>query len=557
MRLRKRQLVKYTITVLLVCALTEFAYQISFYHVQSRARGLFKEFSRPYCDDSQECIATSEEDTMDDIESVDIPLVTGNMTNLTGLSFPSHIFPPRSPKELNDTLQKSYNIMEPIIQEIEGIRKIILSTESIWEKPSHPSNVLLSNGDYFLRKLNRLSVDILHNSATNASGSRATPKPQIRTINVRATKAELEGIFKPTFFMDYASNDCNNMERGTVHGKKMGKRMFSATCSMDVDEAWKPKPFQSAPFRIGQPEKPKKNSTHLLIGYIHVIKNGAVDTNGDACAGKLKIVIRRYSMTKSVSIAHPSNSHIYNEVFSIAQFWGSGFYHGTIEDFTRIAPYLSFLRKHRQIKIHVKTRTGFIKGFTEFLGISPGRIVSGSVGARILYVPAGTSCGRSAIFPTYMLSAEFRSRITTPVHERRSIVIIKRTTKRRFTHHHQILKMLQRLIKTRPQLKLKVEVYPDNPVPGLKETLAMLNRAFIVIAPHGAGEANLLFSEPGTVMIEGLCKSGMARAILCYRNLAQVLGHRYYGILSRQSCYTATPQTIEAPLLKIMSSYFK
>ena len=109
----------------------------------------------------------------------------------------------------------------------------------------------------------------------------------------------------------------------------------------------------------------------------------------------------------------------------------------------------------------------------------------------------------------------------------------------------------------KPELKLKVEVYPDNPVPGLKETLAMLNRAFIVIAPHGAGEANLLFSEPGTVMIEGLCKSGMARAILCYRNLAQVLGHRYYGILSRQSCYTATPQTIEAPLLKIMSSYFK
>ena len=350
MRLRKRQWSKFIVTVLLACALSEFAYQISFYHVQSKIGGLLEGISQSDCDDGRDYIATNqEEDTNENIESADIQLVTGNISNRIRLSFPNHIFPPRSPKELNDTLQKSYKIMKPIVQEIEGIRKIILSTESIWEKPSKPSNVLLSNGDYFLTKLNRLSVDILHNSSANASGSRTSLKPKIRTINVWATKAELSGIFKSTFFMDYASNDCSNMERGTVYGRKMGRSMFNATCSTNVSKAWKSKPFQSAPFRIGQPENLKKNSTHLLIGYIHVIKNGAVDLNGDACAGKLKIVIRRCSMTKSTSIPHPSNSHIYNEVFSIAQFWGSGFYHGTIEDFTRIAPYVRFLRKHKQI----------------------------------------------------------------------------------------------------------------------------------------------------------------------------------------------------------------
>ena len=33
----------------------------------------------------------------------------------------------------------------------------------------------------------------------------------------------------------------------------------------------------------------------------------------------------------------------------------------------------------------------------------------------------------------------------------------------------------------------------------------MFNQAFLVIGPHGAGLSNLLFSEPGTAVIEGTC----------------------------------------------------
>ena len=571
MILRKRRCMKLLIYILGVCAITELAIQnISQNNLSTKIHRIVSD--KYVCDEDHlgECDELYDEPNEQVPPEMQEEEVSHNGKRhtvknrgnkmLDKISFGEHFnanyfnntFPPRSLKELYLTLQEAHDIMRPIIQEIEDIRTVILSTRQLWEKPRKPSLVLLSNNEYFTRKLNRNSLDVL-----DGPGMTSSPKPRIRTINIWSTKAQLKRIFKPEFFVDYASNNCSSIERRTVYEHKMARRLFNSTCNTNVSKAWETKPFQSNSFKIGQPEDYKTNNTHLMVGYIHIIKNGAVDLNGDVSVGRLKIVIRRCSMVRSTTIPHPSTKQVFNEVFTIAQFWGSGFYHGTVEDFTRIAPYVGFLQKHKKIKIHVKTKTGFIKAFLEHLGISPGRMVSGSVGARILYLPAGTPCGRSAIFPTYLLSMEFRSRMASPVQPRTSIVIIKRTTKRRFRHHNKILIMLQSVATERPELKLKVEVYPDNPVPGLKETLAMMNRAFIVIAPHGAGESNLLFSEPGTVMIEGLCKSGGSKAILCYRNLAQVLGHRYYGILSKQSCYTATPDTIETPLRQIMNYYFK
>ena len=576
MKLRKRQCLKLFIKVLGVCIMTEFVMQsISQYHSASTVgHGTGKSDNSTYncyngiCSENNILEASNGQEKMavdrynEDAIPETLKQISGqNSRNeiATGASSKllNEIFPPRSPDELNKTLQEARDIMEPIVQEIEDIRKVILSRSELWEKPRPPSIVILSNSDYFISKLKRNSVDVLYDSTKKSSNATAPTKARIRTINIWSTKEKLMRIFKPGFFVDYASNDCSNIERGTIYGHRMAKRMFNATCSTNLSKAWKAKSFQIDSFRLGQPEGYRhKNHTHLMVGYIHVIRKGAVDLNGDVSTGRLKIVIRRCSMVKSNTIPHPSTTHVFDEVFTIAQFWGSGFYHGTVEDFTRIGPYVSFLQKHSKIRIHVKTRTGFIKAFLEHFDISSGRVVTGSVGAKILYVPAGTPCGRSAIFPTYLLSMEFGNRMTTGVQPRRSIVLIKRTTKRRFRYHNQILKMLEKVAKDWSHLKLKVEVYPDNPVPGLKDTLAMMNRAFVVIAPHGAGESNLLFSESGTVMIEGLCKSGGARAILCYRNLAQVVGHRYYGILSKRSCYTATPETIEAPLKQILNHYF-
>ncbi len=45
----------------------------------------------------------------------------------------------------------------------------------------------------------------------------------------------------------------------------------------------------------------------------------------------------------------------------------------------------------------------------------------------------------------------------------------------------------------------------------------IFNRALAVIGPHGAGLSNLLFSEPGTLVLEGLCYDYWSTPNLCYR----------------------------------------
>ena len=102
---------------------------------------------------------------------------------------------------------------------------------------------------------------------------------------------------------------------------------------------------------------------------------------------------------------------------------------------------------------------------------------------------------------------------------------------------------------------IKVELFTDENLPTLEETMAMFNRAFMVVGPHGAGETNLLFSEEGTVNIEGLCLSG-GRIVLCYRNLMRVLGHRYYGLLPDGDCKDTQPEQLEETLKYYLNTLY-
>ena len=77
--------------------------------------------------------------------------------------------------------------------------------------------------------------------------------------------------------------------------------------------------------------------------------------------------------------------------------------------------------------------------------------------------------------------------------------------------------------------RLKLETFDDKKRLSFSETLRMFYRARMVIGLHGAGLANVIYSRPGTIVIEMICQP-LSEVNTCYIHTAGILGHRYYAI---------------------------
>ena len=69
--------------------------------------------------------------------------------------------------------------------------------------------------------------------------------------------------------------------------------------------------------------------------------------------------------------------------------------------------------------------------------------------------------------------------------------------------------------------KFKFEVFSDDPVPPFEKQMEMFRRAAVIIGSHGGGLVNMVYSEPGTVVVEGTASP--PRLNLCFVRLAYIL----------------------------------
>lgn len=168
------------------------------------------------------------------------------------------------------------------------------------------------------------------------------------------------------------------------------------------------------------------------------------------------------------------------------------------------------------------------------LGIDSERIVEGDVHGRIVYLPRSTACGHLLINEGQLLSEAYRNFIhhnLTGDKDWRSVVLIKRSGSRHLVKQQEIEQAI-----SAAALKhgFRYELFNDSPVPSPEETMLMFYRARVIVAPHGAGLSNMLFSRPGTGVIEATCDPPLLNA--CYLMSAYHLGHRYHGVPSRGGC---------------------
>lgn len=361
---------------------------------------------------------------------------------------------------------------------------------------------------------------------------------------LKVLKVDLASVLQRPFY-DYTSNDCSKTETNSKGSKGVIQSLYNATCFSKMTGGLfsRLQDSKAGSLKMGMPDRYKPTTGEIVLAYAILARNVVVDINGDVTTNHITIVPTRCRHTyvyENLRNKDPEDLPLYDEVFTMQLFFGEQFYHATLESLPRIVPYLDFLRNNPHIMIH----TGYKHPFLTRLGIDPSRIITGNIRAKFVIIPNGSRCGMSHPFTTQLLSDALQ-----PLNQstQDTIVLIKRSRAktRYFKHHDAILQMLWE--ESRPY-NMRVQVFNDKPLPSLRRTIDMFSRAIVVVSPHGAGASNMLFSQPGTVLLEGLHPGPEIYPNLCFISFAQALGLRYHGIFKSGGVTEYTAEDIRGPI---------
>jgi len=275
-------------------------------------------------------------------------------------------------------------------------------------------------------------------------------------------------------------------------------------------------------------------TTFPFVFFVHILRNAFITSWGTVVVESFQLAL--FGCIRKTMTSIPSNLKafpLYDEAFVISQYWGGEVFHRMVEVVPRLSLYVQFLKANTKIRIMAPDRSNRLAQLLEIIGLQKSRLVSGMVRAKIVYLPRATPCGGPNVQESQMMSQIYRDYVkrTFPPQPRNKMVLIRRTKGRGFKQHKEIEKLMMHAA---VNYNLTYTLFRDNPVPSLNDTMVMFHSAAIIVAPHGAGLSNMLFSQPGTYIIEGVCNP----PTLCFYRLARVLGHHWHGVMGKGSCYS-------------------
>ena len=421
---------------------------------------------------------------------------------------------------------------------INSLRSFVLASRkgSWWKGTRTPTSAIYGIQPDFLHQVGALTnVWIIGLQWKNSTGS-----SRIKGV-VRADPANL--VINGYYDWVVDEELCKFLKNP---GKPYPLWTYWPTCTTKFDATLFPKPVDSRFVNIrwwsSSRVTPKLvpfsqySSEPEFVTYIIIAQNAAVTAEGSLVTGDVQII--PFTCKTSLVNTAPTNiesAAMFEEVFVVSQMWFYKYYHKSIEMYPRLIPYLQFLIKNPRIRIHAGTAKDHDKEWLKMFEIPKYRIVKGTVRANIVYMPEVTYCGFANPANTQLLSKMYRDQIrhSHPETKQDTLILIKRSRIRGIKQHRLLEIILQTICR---KYHWNFWVFSDDPVPPLSETMYRFNRALMVVAPHGAGLSNIIFSEPGIFVVEILCN--IPDVNMCYERLSYVLGHHYYGTAARRGCPT-------------------
>ena len=293
--------------------------------------------------------------------------------------------------------------------------------------------------------------------------------------------------------------------------------------------------------------------------YIHVIQDALVVKTGEIYTNNYQLFPWacewKYRGFRKWVNPSDTNALLYDKVFSIAQLYGFAVYHRNIEQISRLAAYLEFLHQNQNVYVFLgDDHSSSTVTQLEWLGIAESRLLRHSVRAKILYSPQGIHFAMPDFMSVQLLSYHYQKHQEKKLpHMRQSVLLIVRSAaaRRRLLKAKQLEDLVRNLTATHG---LTFEMFADDPPPPVSLTASMFYRAVMVIAPHGAGLSNMIFSQKATFFIE-ILPPHLTLLNRCYQRLAYALGHRYYGCLGEGGLGFA-PLSVNLQHVRDIMEYF-
>lgn len=233
---------------------------------------------------------------------------------------------------------------------------------------------------------------------------------------------------------------------------------------------------------------------------------------------------------KSVVVSKP--------MFVIGQWYHRAYYHMMIESMTRVSLFLDEVIARDML---VLSPAGKMPQLLELVGIKKENIIVATsarfITAQKVFLPTTSSCGVSHPLAARkwneILTDMIRSKLLSSSADRdeaiknRTLLVIKRRpgTTRSVVNHDEFVRELR---KSLPQQTI-VEFTGEE---DAKRMAVMFFQAKVIVAPHGAGLSNMVFSRKGTKVVEVM----FAREPnYCYTSLSSQLDFEYHNVIGGRS----------------------
>ncbi len=331
----------------------------------------------------------------------------------------------RSPQSVKETIQNIQSVLTPFLNTIERIK--IKAFDQI-----------LKDDDWTMKLK---SVKVLSANEPGYFGN-LKDYPHIHTVMLKIDPDVIGNSF-PGHFYNHSSNDCDYLDSNSqVQHMEYGYR----TCAKDPKLALLGRQLTLEDLRPGLAKDVRNTNLDITLTHLHIIRDAIATGFGDIFTQGLRIRPYRCGLSHTdLELKMEEVEEFYEEVFTTVTLWGHGYYHWIIESLPRIMPYVEFLKQNPNIRIHVLEINSFVMKTLQLLGLERNELVSGVIRAHVMYMPAGIPCGTASVFPTRLLSLCMRDAMVWTPEARRSILVVKRSTRRYFYCHDYVLNMLQKV----------------------------------------------------------------------------------------------------------------